>query len=74
MIKDKKLWEKFEDDFIKNDNMSFEEKLEFYDEMYRWAVEMGAIPMENPLEGIEEKIKLAKWLKKLGEKYENEKR
>jgi len=70
MIKDKEYWEKFENSLPVKE-MTLEEKLELYDQMFKWAVEIGALPLKDPLEGIEKDIKLAKWFKKLSEKNGN---
>ncbi len=72
MIKDKDFWEEFEREYRTKENMSYEEKLKLYDQMWLWAVKMGVIPPEDPLEGIEKDVELGKLFKRLAEKYERE--
>jgi len=74
MIKDKKFYQEFEDEFLRNEKLTLDEKFRIYDEMYLWAKELGVFPLKDPLEGIEDDIKLAKFFKKLAEKYERERK
>ena len=74
MIKDKDIWEKFEREYKAKEDMSYEEKLKLYDQMWLWAVKMGAMPPEDPLEGIEKDIELARLFKRLAERYERERK
>ncbi len=69
MIKNYKLFEKFEKEFKKKEKLTIEEKYEIYNAMYEEAVELGIFPLKNPLEGIEVDIKIAKFFRDLS-KYE----
>ncbi len=73
MIKNIKEFKKFEDEYIKNEKLTLDEKFKIYDEMWLWAKELGIFPLKDPLDGIEKDIKLAKLFKKLKEKYERQK-
>ncbi len=73
MIKNIKEFKKFEDEYIKNEELTLDEKFKIYDEMWLWAKELGIFPLKDSLNGIEKDIKLAKLFKKLQEKYEQQK-
>ncbi len=73
MIKNIKEFKKFEDEYIKNEELTLDEKFKIYDEMWLWAKELGIFPLKDSLDGIEKDIKLAKLFKKLQEKYEQQK-
>ncbi len=62
MIKDVKLWEKFEKELISKTKPDHKENMRIFEAMYEHALFHKAIPNKNPLEGIEYKIKLAKIL------------
>lgn len=62
MIKDSELLKKFEDEQVIKDDMTYLEKLKLLDSMYEYAVKIGVLPPKDPLEGIEENIRLAKVL------------
>ena len=59
MIKDGELLRKFEDDLIASTPLSYEASMKILDSMYREALALGVYPPADPLEGIEEKIRLA---------------
>lgn len=60
MIKNERILKKFEDDFKRQEKMDLEEKYRILDAMYEEAVALGVFPPEDPLEGIDVKIKLAR--------------
>lgn len=60
MVKNPEILKDFEEEYIKNDKRTFEERLKSYRELYKHAVSLGVLPSKNPLEGIETKIKVAK--------------
>ena len=60
MVKDKKSLEEFEKEFIKNHKIDIEKKLKIYEELLKFAVELGKFKSENLLEGIEVDIKYAR--------------
>ena len=62
MIKNKKLWEKFEVEFAKSENLTIEQKLKLLEAMLEEAKSLGVWPPKDPLEDIEVDIKLARAL------------
>lgn len=60
MIKNKKILEKFEKDFVKKTKVDFEKNLKIFEELLNLAKEINKLPSENLLEGIEIDIKYAK--------------
>ena len=60
MIKDKKIWQKFEAEFTRNENLTIEQKFKILEAMLEEAKSLGVWPPKDPLEGIEVDIKLAK--------------
>ena len=62
MIKDGELLRKFEDDLIASSPLSYEAAMNLLESMYREAIALGVYPPADPLEGIEEKIELARVL------------
>jgi len=59
MIKNTETLEKFEKKYIKKNNLTFEEKLRVYESLWTEALLMKALPSKDPLEGIENDIKIA---------------
>lgn len=62
MIRDVDFLRKFENDFIANDKLSYEKKLELLDAMWEEGISLGVLPPKDPLEGIEVDIKIARIL------------
>ena len=62
MIKNQKYLRKFEDNFIKNSKLSYMQKLMIFEAMWKEGIELGTIPLNDPLEGIEKNIQIAKIL------------
>jgi len=62
MIKDSELLNKFENDLIKNDKLSYTDSLRIFEMMWQEACTLGILPSRDPLEGIETKIKISKIL------------
>jgi len=62
MIKNQKDFQNFENDYLKKRNLSYKEKLQIYESLYKEALLLKVIPGENPMEGIEINIRLAKIL------------
>lgn len=67
MIRNYKTYRKFEDELISKDKVDLAENFFIVEEMYKEAVELGAFPVKNPLEDIEDDIKLAKILNSVSE-------
>ena len=62
MIKNYKKFEEFENDLISKERLSIERNFFIMDEMYKEAAYFGIFPLKNPLEDIEDDIRLAKIL------------
>lgn len=67
VIKNYKTYRKFEDKLISKDKVDLRDNFFIVEEMYKEAVELGAFPVKNPLEDIEDDIKLAKILNSVSE-------
>lgn len=68
MIKNTETLEKFEKKYIKKNNLTFEEKLRIYESLWAEALLMKVLPSKDPLEGIENDIKIARILNSLYKK------
>ena len=62
MIKNQELLEKFETKLISSQKLSYEENLKIFESMWNLACELKVFPPENPMEGIEKDIELARIL------------
>jgi len=62
MIKNQKLLEKFETKLLSSQKLSYEENLKIFESMWNLACELKIFPPENPMEGIEKDIELARIL------------
>ena len=62
MIKNYKKFDRFENDLISRERLSIEQNFFIMDEMYEEAAYFGIFPLKNPLEDIEDDIRLAKIL------------
>ncbi len=60
MIGDKKLLEKFEREFLRNDRPTLEENFRLLEAMWEEAVRFRVLPPSEPLEGIEVDLRIAK--------------
>ena len=60
MIKNPEKIRKFENDLIRNEKVDIQKNFQIFEAMYKEAVDLGALPLKNPLEGIEIKIKIAR--------------
>ncbi|ODS35151.1 MAG: hypothetical protein A7316_04360 [Candidatus Altiarchaeales archaeon WOR_SM1_86-2] len=52
--------QKFERDLVRKEKVDVLRNFRIVDALYKEAVALGAIPLKNPLEGIETDIKIAK--------------
>ncbi|MEJ5362076.1 MAG: hypothetical protein WBK20_10590 [Spirochaetota bacterium] len=68
MIKNIKLLEKFEKDFMHKHPLSYDESLELLDGMWELGMSLGVLPPNDPLEGIEVDICVAEILNCLKKK------
>ena len=62
MIKDVKLLAEFEEDQIRAEKLSHTKALALFEAMWREGLTLGVLPLENPLEGIEVDIRIARIL------------
>jgi len=62
MVKNSKVLEKFERDYVSSRKQSYTTNLKIYEALFKEARKLGTLPLKNPLEGIETVIKLAKAL------------
>jgi len=60
MIKNKKLLEQFERDLKKREKADYHQNMEIFEGMYKEAVYLNAIPLKDPLDGLEVDIKIAR--------------
>ena len=65
MIKDKKVLEDFNNRYIKNCKLTYEEKLKIYNSLLSVAFKLKVLPSKDPLEGIETDIEVARILNSL---------
>lgn len=61
MIKNSPELKEFEKNYVKNPP-DFFQNMKIYEALFYEACELGIFPLKDPLEGIDEKIKLAKKL------------
>ncbi len=62
IIKDKETLKDFEVELRRREAADFERNLKMFEALYREARQLGKIPADSPLEGIEMDIKMAKTL------------
>ena len=62
MVKNPKLLEKFNDNYIKSRKISYKKALKIYESLWHEAVSLGILPSKNPLDNLESQIKIAKAL------------
>jgi hypothetical protein len=62
MIRNEAELQAFEDGLVCRDELSLTEKYRILDAMYEEAVQLGVFPESNPLEGIDDDIRLARLL------------
>ncbi len=63
MIKNPGVLKKFEDSFIRDEGkLPFEQAIKLFTDMWIEGLSLGVLPPEEPLEGIDVDIKIAKVL------------
>jgi len=62
MIRDLKIWNRFEIEFLKKSGEDLQKKLCLLDEMTEHARQLGVWPPESPLDGLEVDFKIARVL------------
>ena len=63
MIKNKKIWEDFERKRIASTKPDYRLNVKIFQMMLGHVNNLKILPLKNPMEGIEFKIKIAKYLK-----------
>ena len=63
MIKNPKYLNKFENEFIKNDILSYDQAISLFEGMWREALSLNVFHAEGIMEGIQKNIKIARILK-----------
>jgi len=71
MIKNKKILEELERNLISKTPPDFEKNLRIFETLLKFAREMGKIPPEDLLEGIENDIKYAEAINGIKRIYKN---
>lgn len=62
MIKDLDTWKKWEMEFKQKERLDIYQKFKIFDALYEEAKMLGKFPPDNPLDGIERKIRMARIL------------
>jgi hypothetical protein len=62
MIRDTKILKKFEDGLLRKEHLSYDRVMSIFEALWNEAASLGVLPLKDPMEGIEVKIKLAKVL------------
>ena len=60
--RDVSLWAAWEKEYARSCVVDYQRNLRIFEALYEEAVALGVLPPANPLEGLEEKIYLAKRL------------
>ncbi len=62
MIENREKLQRFEKDLVKKSKVNIKQNFRIVEALYREAVTLRAIPMKDPLDGLETDIKIAKVL------------
>lgn len=62
MIKDASLLAEFDREQTRAENLTYTEALAFFEAMWREGLTLGVLPLDDPLEGIEVDIRIARIL------------
>jgi len=62
MIKNPDILEQFEKERIREEKFSFREALKIFEAMWKEGVNLGVLPLKDPLEGIDVDIRIARIL------------
>lgn len=60
MIENYKQLQKFEKELIRKEKVNIKKNYRIIEALYREAVELGVIPLKDPLDGLKTDIKIAK--------------
>ena len=64
MIKNTRLFYKFEKNQLKVESLSYPEALKIFESLWQEANTLGVLPSKDPMEGIEIKIKSFNYIKR----------
>jgi hypothetical protein len=53
-------FQKFEIEILRNEKLDIKKKFKIVEALYKEAVALGALPLEDPLEGLEVDIRIAR--------------
>ena len=62
MIKNHHPWEEFKRNQVRKNKADYFQKLKIFEALYQEAMTLNILPLEDPLEGIEVDIRIAKAL------------
>ena len=62
MIRDARFLAEFDREQIRTETLTYAEALAFFEAMWREGLALGVLPLEDPLEGIEVDIRIARIL------------
>jgi hypothetical protein len=62
MIKNTELLERFEYKQLRKETLSYKDALKIYESMWLEAKALGILPLKNPMDGIEVKIRISRIL------------
>lgn len=65
MIKDAGLLAEFDREQIRAEKLTYAEALAFFEAMWQEGIALGVLPLEDPLEGIEVDIRIARILNRV---------
>ena len=60
MIRDRKLWNEFEQEFIRHNHQSLTQKFRILEALHECAVALNAWPPKDVMEGLEADIRVAR--------------
>ncbi|SPJ13943.1 conserved hypothetical protein [Syntrophobacter sp. SbD2] len=60
MVKDGQLLAEFDKAYLSTEKPDYFKSLKLFEEMWKEGLQLGALPLKDPLDGIEVDIKIAK--------------
>jgi hypothetical protein len=60
MIINRKKWEKFERDLLRNEQVDVAKNISIVNALYEESVALGVLPLKDPLDGIDRACKIAR--------------
>ncbi len=65
MVKDGQLLSEFDKAYLRTEKSDYFESLKLFEEMWKEGLQLGVLPLKDPLDGIEVDIRIAKILNHL---------